>query len=451
MCIVGGNSLFILYEIVLVVLLTVFSTYLVCRKEERSSRLVYIIIAASTCMYSGIGIAYDTVSSKYIIQYALFLICLLSTVKIIFHIHIKRRFNVNQEPGTVDFDCNSKVVSILTIVFFASISMHLFYPTFQPWKFFSPAGPISTYIYAQRAQARSYALLNLCETLSTACLPFFCLFLRRMVNKRKKPIIVLLVFLWAYLTYLQYNYIGRYQLIVYAAFAYFVCAFVQPEGIKVSNKYIIIFVSAIIAFIPFLVAYTSIRKGIFSGYLSIGDSISVLVKEECGYPLTYNICEDLQGTGGRINFILWLLLLPIPSAFFIFTSKPTLSAAHQFTYALTGRIFGVGNYSSSLPSVLGEAIIVWGMNWVWVHGIVMGIFIGINLKFLKNHKSLDVLYLYMITLLAVIGRGGAQSYMGTLINGTVFIMIWWWICNRVKIGNRSFKSELLMRQQNNNV
>ena len=441
--------MFISSQLILIALLTIIPTYVACRKEHKSSKLIYIIIAASTFLYSGVGIAYDTVNSKYIIQYIMFLVCLLFTIKTVFHIKTKRRFNLDHEIGSVDFDCNSSIVTVLTIVFYISISMHLFYPTFQPWKFFQPSGPISTYIYAQRAEARSYALLNLCETLSTACLPFFCLFLKRMVNKRKKPIVVVLIILWAYLTYLQFNYIGRYQLIVYAAFAYFICAFVYPEGIVVQRKYIVIFISAFIAMIPFLVAYTSIRKGIISGHLSISDSISTLIRDECGYPLTYNICEDLQGTGGRLNFILWLLLLPIPSALFVFISKPTLAVAHQFTYALTGRILGVGNYSSSLPSVLGEGIIIWGMDWVWLHGIIMGIFIGINLRFLKSHKSLDILYLYMITLLAVIGRGGAQSYMGTLINGTVFIMLWWWMCNRLRIGHRSLKSELVMQQNSN--
>lgn len=429
-------------ELLLIALLTIVPLFFVCRKENKSSRLIYIIIAASTFLYSGVGIAYETVDSKYIVQYAIFIIALLVTVRTIFHARVKRRFNTDIESGTIDFDCNSKIVSVLTAVFFISISMHLFYPTFQPWKFFRPSGPISTYIYAQRANARSYLLLNICETLSTACLPFFCMYLKRLVEKRKKPVAVLLVVLWAYFDYLQFNYIGRYQLIVYAAFAYFICAFVQPEGIVVQKKYIVIFVSAMIAMVPFLVAYTSIRKGIMSGYMSISDSISTLIEEECGFPLTYGVCENLQGTGGRINFLLWLILLPIPSAFFVFTSKPTLTVAHQFTYAVSGRIFGTGNYSSSLPSVLGEGIMIWGMNWVWLHGIVMGIFIAINLRFLKSHKSLDILYLYMITLLAVVGRGGAQSYMGILINGTVFIMLWWWACNRIRIGSRSLKTEL---------
>lgn len=429
-------------ELMLIVVLTIVPAYIVCRKEKRTTRIIFVIISASTFLYSGVGIAYETVDSKYIVQYVLFLVSILVTVKLIFHVRVKRRFNIDTEIGTIDFDCNSKMVTILTVVFFISISMHLFYPTFQPWKFFQPSGPISTYIYAQRANSRSYLLLNICETLSTACLPFFCMYLKRLVEKHKKLIAVLLVALWAYLTYLQYNYIGRYQLIVYAAFAYFICAFVRPEGIVVQRKYIIIFASAMIAMIPFLVAYTSIRKGIISGYSSISDSISTLIEEECGYPLFYNVCEGLQGTGGRLNFILWMVLLPIPSAFFIFTSKPTLAVAHQFTYAITGRIFGTGNYSSSLPSVLGEGIMIWGMNWVWLHGIVMGIFIGINLRFLKGHRSLDILYLYMITLLTVIGRGGAQSYMGTLINGTVFIMLWWWACNRVRIGSRSLRTEL---------
>ena len=429
-------------ELLMIILLTIVPVYFVCRKETKSARLVFLIIAASTFLYSGVGIAYESVDSKYIVQYALFLIPLLLTVKFVFHLHVRQRFNVGTEIGTIDFDCNSKIVSILTIVFFVSISMHLFYPIFQPWKFFQPTGPISTFIYDQRANARSYLLLNICETFSTACLPFFCMYLKRMVEKRRKIVAVLLVALWAYLDYLQFNYIGRYQLIVYAAFAFFICAFAQPEGIVVKRKYIIIFISIMIAMVPFLVAYTSIRKGIMSGYMSISDSISTLIEEECGFPLTYGVCESLQGTGGKLNFILWLILLPVPSAFFIFTSKPILAVAHQFTYAVTGRIYGTANYSSSLPSVLGEGIMIWGMNWVWLHGIIMGIFIAINLRFLNSHKSLDILYLYMITLLAVIGRGGAQSYMGILINGTVFIMLWWWTCNRVRIGGRSLKTEL---------
>lgn len=429
-------------ELLLIALLTLVPLLLVCRKENKSSRLIYIIIAASTFLYSGVGIAYEAVESKYIFQYTLFIVALLVTVKTVFHVHVKQRFSTGTESGTIDFDCNSKIVSVLTVIFFISISMHLFYPTFQPWKFFRPSGPISTYIYAQRANARSYLLLNICETLSTACLPFFCMYLKRMIEKHKKIVAVLLVILWAYLDYLQFNYIGRYQIVVYIAFTYFMCTFVGPDGIIVQRKYIIIFAAVIILMIPFLVAYTSIRKGIITGYSSISDSIYKLIEDECGYPFYYDTCEELQGTSGKLNFILWLILLPIPSAFFIITSKPTLTVVQQFTYVISGRIFGVGNYSSKLPSVLGEAIMIWGMNWVWLHGIVMGVSIAIYLRFLRNHKSLDILYLYLMTMLAVIGRGGAQSYMGILINGTVISMLWWWACNRVHIGGRSLRSEL---------
>lgn len=428
-------------QLITIIGATVLITFAVCWKESSYNRLIYIIISSTVFLYSGLGIAYQNVSFRYFIYYLLFLLPLLCTVKMVFRPKVRFASARSQEDEW-DFDCNSRAVTVMTVLFFLSVSAYLFFPTFQPWKLFRPTAPISTYIYEQRAAMRSNPILKLSETLSTGSLPFFCMFLKRLIDKHKKPTAVLMVLLWAYIDYVQYNYMGRYQMVVYAAFVYFICAFVYPDGIRVEKKYVLPLVIGSLVTVPFLAAYTYIRKGTFVEFLSVKEALSVLIESECGYPLRYSICESLQGSSGFINFLLWLIFLPIPSFLFVFTKKPTLTVAHEFTYAVSGRIFGAANYSSNLPSVLGEGMLIWGLNWIWLHGIVIGFIIAINMKFIRRHKSLIVLYVYLLLLMTTLGRGGAQSYMSSIINGTVFVMVWWWIVNHVRIGEKSLKSNI---------
>ena len=430
----------IISQLLIIILFTVGITVAVCYTAYTKDKLVYIVASITTFIYSGVGIAYETVEFKYFLCYVLFLSGLLCTLKCLFSqkIVLSKKLTCKQ----YDFNCDSRIITFMSVLFFVTLSLYLVYPNFHPWILFKPTAPISINIYAQRAAVKGDSLLKLADTINMMCLPFFCLYLRRLVNYRKKVKMIFLIVLWAYITYIQYSYIGRYQILVFFVFIFCSCAFVYPEGIILKKKFLLILLGIVIGLIPFFVAYTSIRHGISVSFESLKTAIPLLIDEECYYPKYYSVCENMAGEGDCVAFLAWLIFLPIPSFLFIFGTKPTMIVAHQFTYAVSGQVFGNAYYSSSLPSVVGEGVIIWGFFGVVIHGIIIGIIMAFFFNFMKEHKSLDILYFYMLIQLAVLGRGGAQSYMGTLINGTIFIMLWLLFVSRCKFGNISFKNNL---------
>lgn len=426
-------------KVVVIIIFTVLITGIACYRENNTSKVMFIIMSATTFVYSGVGIAYEQVDFSFFGNYAMFLVALLATVKLM----KRKNFRVGSHilSTEIDFNCDSQFIKAMTIIFFCAISLYLFYPSFQPWKLFMPAAPSSTDIYELRANSNSYSLLKISDTIGTVALPFFFIFLKKLVDDGKKLKAVFFVILWAYISYVQYNYLSRYQLLIFLALTYSIVTFVYPEGIAFKKKYVLLLCGIIISLIPLLVAYTSIRHGISATFTGLTKAIPLLIEEECCYPQYYDVCVSLQGTGGILSFLLWLIFLPIPSFLFIFGDKPGMVVAHKFTYALTGYIYGNSKYSSSLPSVLGEGIIIWGRDFVWLHGIILGIVIGLVFNFMSKHKSLSILQMYMLLQLMVLGRGGAQSYMGTLINGTIMIIFWWFIITRCRVGRYRFTAE----------
>lgn len=165
--------------------------------------------------------------------------------------------------------------------------------------------------------------------------------------------------------------------------------------------------------------------------MSIFTSLQSLIESEIYYPQNYDICKSMYGSESILNFILWLICLPIPSI--LFPVKPTVTIAYNFTYAVSGLQYGSqAYYSSLLPSIVGEGIILLGPWMIGFYGILLGIFIGFYYKFIKKYNSLCVLNLYMLLMILTIGRGGASSYMSVLINGTFSILIWGYAFNKIK-------------------
>lgn len=405
------------------------------RKENNTTKLIFGFMLFTVFVYSGAGISYESVSNKYIISYALFCIGLSVSAKVMLHNKLifgrKNNSYGNFSSRRFDFNYDNKFVTFLAILFMITNGMHLIVPSFNILKLFSPGLPTSELIYARRAASNTNIILRICSTINIFCLPFFCMYLKKLIDQRKKGIAVILVILWMYLDYLQYDYLSRYQFLVFFAFAYCIIAFIYNDGIVLIKRYVLVALISFLVLIPFLNAYIDIRNGHSFQIESIVKAVKTLAESEIYYPKNYDICESLYGSESILNFMLWIICLPIPSV--LFPGKPTVTIAYEFTYAVTGLQYGAQEYyTSSLPSVVGEGIIVWGPWLVGFHGIVIGVFIGSYFKFINRHKSLSVLNVYMLLMALTIGRGGASSYMSTLINGTFAMLLWAYISNRIQ-------------------
>lgn len=219
-----------------------------------------------------------------------------------------------------------------------SNGLHLIVPSFNLLKLFQPGLPTSKLIYARRAADKSNIILRLASTVNIFCLPFFCMYLKKLVDLKKKWVAVLLILFWMYLDYLQYDYMSRNQILILLGFAFCIGAFVYPDGIRIVKRYVVIAAAVLIILVPLLNAYVDIGSGNSYEIQTIGNAMESLAEQEIYYPKYYDTCVSLYGSESILSFMLWLVFLPIPSA--LFPSKPTVTITYNFTYAVSGLMYG---------------------------------------------------------------------------------------------------------------
>lgn len=433
----AGIGLLILIGSLLIVLF--FS-----RKEPINCRLIYLLLGTGIFLYSGIGIAYKSVDNRYLIPYFEFLFSILCTIRIVLHLTRNGKFPtiyrtslVETFDQEIDVASDSKVVKGLAFLFLMTSVVYLFVPTFRLQDFFMPklANIVTSNVYATNAAYNSNTILKIASTINILCMPFFLLNLQELLGKGKKGKAIALTILWMYLEFLEKNYLGRYKLVIYFIFIFSIAFFVRKDGVKLDIKKLAIMGGIMALSVPLLYALIDIRTGGSFQRLSFSNALNMLLESEIYYPTHYQQCSSIFESNGSLGlkFLLYLICLPIPSI--IFPGKPTVNASFYLTYAVSGKWFGAANYTSSLPSVVGEGIIIWGESFVWLHGIVLGIFIGLVFKYLMRYKSLTIIYLYYLVNLLIVGRGGAESYMSGLINGTFYLILWAVILKRYKHRN----------------
>lgn len=219
---------------------------------------------------------------------------------------------------------------------------------------------------------------------------------------------------------------------VFGLIIYLLAFCVKGYEFKMSKKNVGIIIAVVLSLIPFLYAFTFIRQGNSMDVgLSFKDVLGLLIDSEAYYPVYYD--EALHSTALQsqtpMTFILWLLFLPIPS--FVFPGKPTLQG-DAFTYAVTGKSYGDANFSSALPSVLGESFMFFGSDFYWVGALIIGCVIATSINFLLKHKTLNFFAIYLIVFSLTLGRGGASSYMSTIINDSLSIFVLYFYVKHTK-------------------
>lgn len=408
-----------------------------CYKCITEVKLMFIIITTGIFVYSGLGISQTSVNNIYIIHYFIFLIVLLSTIrlicskKVVFTIG-KRGYNREQRDKLADrlessLDGMNKAILLFTVLFFAAHLLYMVYPTNRLSSLFDFTNFTSHGIHGRRVVHNSYVLLKLADAIGTATLPFFFIYLYNCAigNKRKKIIGFILCLFWIVLEFGKYNYLSRYQLVIYLGFIVMYFIVCKYKEIKIDKKTIVLIVVTVIILIPALVSFTDIRLGRSVTQLSFSDSLSALLEDESNYPKYYDICIKNSGLVDPLQYLFWIISLPIPSA--IWRGKPVVQIAYSFTGLFNSTTVTESNYSNLLPSVLGESFLIFGQYLFWIEAIIIGIVIGIYFNYFIQSKKLSLLTAYMILMLATIGRGGSQSYLSVIINGSIVLILWIYI------------------------
>jgi len=404
------------------ILMTVVVGFLTVRllKPQRMKMMIIMMLFGVFC-YSGYGIAFLEVDNRYIIKYFIFISCL--CLPLIF----KRKsfLEIQKDSGFDGFlNKHRRFVKSLAFTYLLLEFVPLVYPEVKLFNIFHGSGMSLENLWQDRWSYQENTLIRIIDAFAAFLLPFFLIYITQLqVAKENGKKSVCLFILFVLFKYMRYSYLGRYQMVIFAFIIFLLIFCVKGYKFVFTRKHFVILAAGALSIVPFLYAFTFIRMGMSADFgVSFFDLFGLLINSEAYYPVYYDIAcysPDLQSQT-PITFFLWLLFLPIPS--FIFPGKPTLEG-DAFTYAVTGMSFGDNNFSSCLPSVLGESFMFFGHHFYWIEALVIGFVITISMKFLLRNRTMTFFSVYMIVYVLTLGRAGAASYMSTIINTILSVFL----------------------------
>lgn len=403
-----------------IILATVFvGAFAIYRVKNYRFRLLIAIMLFGVFFYSGYGISYTQVDNGYISKYIVFIICL-CTPFLLYNKTIKDSCRYSELDMFIISHQN--IVKKLAYLFLVCYFIPLVYPEFKLFEIFSGSLFSIENLWEDRWSYRENSIILMIDAFKIFLQPFFFIYLTLLQKKgTKNRVVVLLYFSTVLMLYARYSYLGRYQIIVYGLILFLLAVCVKGFNFSLNKKHVLTIVGVVLFLIPFLYAFTFIRQGTsVDSALSFSEISSLLIDSETYYPIYYDTCLHSTALLNQtpLTFILWLIFLPIPS--FVFPGKPTLQG-DAFTYAVTGKSFGDANFSSALPSVLGESFMYFG-EYYWVEALIIGFVALFVIRYMLKSKTLTFYSIYMIVFVLTLGRGGGSSYLSTLISGSVSLI-----------------------------
>ena len=168
--------------------------------------------------------------------------------------------------------------------------------------------------------------------------------------------------------------------------------------------------------------------------MNILDSLNALRMKETNYGMYYDFCANNFKVSSLVRYFVWFFTLPIPSAIAGALKNVGLQTNTYFTVLYTGIKEGSANYSVILPSVFGEALLIYGKYFYWLHAAFLGVFISKFCMKLERNNEFTLLNLYFAVNLFILGRGGSESVIASMVN----YMVMYWIVMKLFFTKKTF-------------
>jgi hypothetical protein len=160
--------------------------------------------------------------------------------------------------------------------------------------------------------------------------------------------------------------------------------------------------------------------GVHTGLVGVDNAVWLFAVKEFYYPVFFGDVVAVDGVFQASRFWQWLVLLPIPK--FLIGSGSSIYISTELTYLLTGAAPGDVSYSVVLVSVVNEGVYIFGRNWAWLMGLLLGAIFGLFSNLLGSVPSWRALLLFAGLQFAATSRAGFQGSMPYLINGFLLII-----------------------------
>lgn len=403
-------------SLLLIVIINGFSAMILYPKLKGIKRVYFLFSAVSIFVYSGIGVS--IFANDFLAQYLIF-----STVYVftLYFVMLDKKNKCNQKGfNSVSLLLNKKsglewFVNVGTFLFLLTYVICLLVPEMRLSQLWNPPSPLLIGKFDRIATQQSHVLLNLTNTLRIVLLPFFMIKLYIWKLRRKIVKGLSFILLWLYLDFLSVLYIGRYEMVVGMIFIVFYIL-ADNQTLLLKKKHFLLIGIGFIVSLPFLASYQFSRLGASVGDLSFADSLRIL-SGEISFPKYYEVAVEIANFVSPIKYLLWFIVLPIP--FISDKSRVSLLVNRVFSEYILGIEYGAKGYYVLLPSILGEAIIIYNEYFYWVHAIFLAFLVGSLCKLLLKNRELSVLNLYFSARIVSIGRGGSQGFFGIVINSLI--------------------------------
>lgn len=400
-------------------------------------RLYYIFSVAGMTIYSGISTIYKGLCDAYFVPYLFFFIvystCFIIGIRVKLKIgqgkirFIYRRKEIERAEYVQKFEKKQKIIRhdwliICVALFYSYYIVQLVYPEMRLSELFKINLDIND-IFARRDALRGNLVYQIFYYLNLLTVSLFFVYIYKKFMKGKWWISVGLFLLWYYLQVVILGYISRNEMLIILVFVVLLIENRKKCDIEITSHLFIIGVCLLIILIPFLNAYELIRMGASSQKLGLLESIQQLMSKETNYGQYYEFCANQSQPSLFFQYIIWLITLPLPSVIFGTIKNWGLATNEYFTVAFTGVQPGRSNYSVILPSIFGESLLLFGGKLFWLHAVFLGLFLGKFCTKMETNNNLKFLNLYFAVNMLILGRGGSEAVIASMINYLVMYFI----------------------------
>lgn len=373
-------------QLFLIVVITSLIFFWLFFYKEKKVRIFFLFFAAMYILYSGLGAALKDVSTLYKYYYYIFTLCISCGIYWGLHsIHYKKNAKKNWSDF-ISFFIDRYAKTIVFLYFVCKISP-LIIPEIRLDLLIKPPTPdVINMLHERFGDSEQNIIISFISGISTLIYPFYLLSLYKYRKQTVK--LSLIVIIPYYLQYCATAYLGRGSMMEALLIIVGITYFERP---KLAKRIILASAFLLPALMVFFVKYSIQRIGGTVGAITYSEAISVLLEQECYFPLHFDKILHLQGNY-IINYLVWLFTMPLPG---FFRGDIDVHFAAMFSEDILGRIRGENGFYILLPGVVGESVYLLGKDLFWINGLLYGFIMGITFKILIRYPQLICILIYV--------------------------------------------------------
>lgn len=399
--------------------------------NSKKNKIIWLVAVISICFYSGIGIAYSTISKKYIGELALYLIVL--GISFAFFTKYDLRidnhslyacknqgyYELSQDKREFwNSDFASRLFITVLICYFILRIGSLIYPVNKLSSL--------TLSYSTSSDGENNSILN---SLASYIKPMA--YVGYVFAFKKVRYVAIFLFFDQFITLLATGYLSRHMIIE----VFIICLLLyfnnDLSDAYISNskkkRRIIITLIIVLPIVFYLMIYLmTIRT-------TGNDSWTIMsfVESEIDYPKHYDSINFLASQYMTAkDMLLHILDSFIP---FIHTPGYTSNLNIWFSEQVSGVSSNLSWFSILLPSILGESKLIFGQYFFWAHAIIISFMMSMITRITKDNPKLIILYYYYLTCVMKAARAGYVEISRTVIFNIIVFSLFIWISEHIYI------------------